>query len=182
MPSHRIISAILELTGDATCVKIDPSVDINDQLQSVLRNTGMQVTEEDFNNAVVTILVAAATAAGVIIAILVPEPASTAAGATKAAKFIIGSIANVCTYWGAPSAFTKLNAYLLKCGFERAFTEGNANVAMSKYVGIGLGNIWDDRESAPYIYKFSVMHDRETVNTSISKNQIIDRCNWHLED
>ncbi|MDE7389726.1 MAG: hypothetical protein K2M82_02125 [Lachnospiraceae bacterium] len=112
----------------------------------------MQVTEEDFNNAVVTILGAAATTAGLIIAILVPEPASTAAGTIKAAKFIIGSIANVCTYWGAPSAFTTLNSYLSKCGFERAFTEGNANVTMSKYVGIGLGNIWDAWENAPYIY------------------------------
>lgn len=51
-----------------------------------------------------------------------------------------------------PSAFSTLNAYMSKCGFERAFTEGNANVTMSKYVDIGLGNIWDAWDSAPYIY------------------------------
>lgn len=182
MPSHRIVSAILELTGEATCVPIDPSVDINDQLEAVLRNTGMMVTEDDLKSAFVTITGAAATTTLTIIAILVPEPTSTAAGSTKVAKFIIGLIGDGCTYWGVPSAFATLNAYLSKCGFERAFTEGNANVAMSKYVGIGLENVWNAWSSAPYIYKFSVMNDIGTINTDISDEQIIDWCGWHLED
>ena len=68
-----------------------------------------------------------------------------------------------------------------QCGFERAFTEGNANVMAAKYISIGLGNVWDPWISSPYINKISNMGDIGTVDTTISNQEIIDWCGWELE-
>lgn len=68
-----------------------------------------------------------------------------------------------------------------QCGFERAFTEGNANVMAGKYISIGLGTVWDPWTSSPYINKISIMGDIGEVDTIISDQEIIDWCGWELE-
>lgn len=182
MPSYRIVSSILKLTDDAVCVQIDPTGDVEAQLEAILRNTGMKVTEDELQGAIKNIAGAAATTTGTIVAILVPDPASTAWGLKKVGKFVIGLVGDSLTYSGVPSAIQTLYDYMEQCGFERAFTEGNANVMASKYISIGLGNVWDPWNSAPYINKISIMNDIGTVDTNVSDQQIIDWCGWKLED
>jgi hypothetical protein len=47
------------------------------------------------------------------------------------------------TYWSVPSAMQTVYDYMEQCGFKRAFTEGYANVMATKYISIGLGNVWN---------------------------------------
>lgn len=181
MPSHRIVSSIVKLTG-GTVVPIDPAGDVEAQLDSVLRNTDMKVKKDDVENAIASIAGAGATAIGTILAIIFPEPTSTASGVVKTGEFVVAFIADYCTYKGTPSAIRTLTKYMEQCGFKRAFTEGSANVMASRYLSIGLNNVWDPWESSPYINKISIMGDIGSVNTNISDQRIIDWCGWELED
>lgn len=185
MPSHRIVSSILQLTDGVTCINIDPSGDIEAQLESVLRNTGMQVTQSELEGAIVAITGATATTISTIsaiIAIVIPEPTSSIVGAKQVAKLVVNIIADGCTYWGVPSAIQTLTDYMEQCGFERAFKEGHTNVKAAKYISIGLGNVWDPWSETPYIRKISIMGDVGIVNDNISDQQIIDWCGWELEE
>ena len=96
-------------------------------------------------------------------------------------KFVVGLIANGCTYWGVPSAIQTVHDYMEQYGFKRAFTEGHANVMAAKYISIGLGDVRDPWNTSPYIHKISDMGDIGTVDTSISDQEIIDWYGWELE-
>lgn len=176
MPAPRIVSAICELTG-GTEVKIDPNGDVESQINSVLLNNGMIVTEEELDGAITTITGATATT----VLFFLPIPGTKVTGGVKAVQLITSTVANICTYKGTPSAIETLEAYMEQYGFKRAFTEGNANVSAAKYY-TQIGRVWDPWLNSPYIYKYSNMGDIGKVNINITNSEIIDWCDWKKEE
>ncbi len=175
MPSTRIVSSICELTG-GTIVNIDPSGDVESQINSVLINNGMRVTDEELDGAITTI----GGATGTTILFFLPIPAGKVTAGRKAVHLIVSTITNIFTYKGTPSAIETIGAYMEQYGFKRAFTDGDANVCAAKYY-TQIGGVWDPWSNYPYINRYSIMGDLGTIDVDVTDSEIITWCDWKVE-
>ncbi len=99
MPSHRIASSICSLSDNVVMVELDPSGDIEAQIEAVLLNTGMKVTDKEFRDAVNNVALAIAAGYLTISGFFFHPEASI----KSTAEIVIG-------LWGDISSFPSENA------------------------------------------------------------------------
>jgi hypothetical protein len=174
--TEKFITTIKDLNNGIVILQLNPNKDFEEQINAVLNNTGMAVSEEDMHGALIALGGTTATTVGVLLAILIPEPASTVAGVIKAAKLIATIGADVYTYAGTPAAISTLDGYFEQYGFAKAYAEGYSNVCCTTYNSMPT-NTWEAWTSASYINRYSI-GERGEIDVTISSEDIINWCGW----
>ncbi len=175
VPSYKVFDAIELLSENSVKFERIESGNIKEQIEFILRNNGMKVTDDELNDALNSIKDAAgATVVLVIEGIAIPTTT------LKTIAFIITGESNIRTFIGAKDGIATIVKYLEQCGFERACLEGDINVVSTHYISATLGNVWDGWTTAPYINKISATGDIGSVKQGVTPEQIVEWCNWNI--
>ncbi len=173
VPSYKIFEAIEALNENSVTVERVKGGNVEEQIEFILQNNGMKVTNEELKNALLSVGGAAGT---IIVVIVVPG------GKAKAGCFLISLLANgvsyASTFIGAFQGLETISSYMEQYGFEKACLEGDINVVSNHYISAVLGNVWDGWKTAPYISKISNTGDIGKIDIGITSQEIISWCDW----
>lgn len=186
LPTEKLLSSIQNFKNGIS-VTIDLNSDIDTQINNILDETGMIVTEEEYKSAKEAIIGAASTAGGDILSVVlifIPivgegKKASVVVAVVTAIKngFDFGS--KIITYKAVPSAIGTIEDYYEQCNFKNAYRNGYANVYVIKTMGyLTPDRIWASWTNSPYIYKFTKTGDACTVDKNPTEQQVIEWCGW----
>lgn len=165
----RLIETIEELHSDLIVFNFSTDGDIEAQVEEILRQTNMEVSDADIQSAALSI-------ASLIASGLSTVSLFVATGPVKVLDIGLVALGDSLSLLGTPAALKTFDKALSSYGFKNALVQGNYNVYATKYYApISNWNAW---EKAPYINKIHFTDDIGVVDTNISNQDIIEWCEW----